>query len=108
MPGYWNIFHSCILNICVNHFAVGIWLENFIAKFYHLNVENPIFFHVFDPKWVEVVQLKGNFGVIGKPIPTFKQAVHWSDFDILKTVFSQIDKTWWKTQVRQRGQFGNT
>ena len=41
------------------------------------------FFHVFDPPNGEKGSSWGaDFGVVGKPIPTFLIAVHWSHFDI--------------------------
>jgi len=51
-----------------------------------MKVENAIFrdFFVFDPSLQMLVasQVRANIVVVGKPIPTFPIAVHWSDFDI--------------------------
>ena len=53
--------------------------KNFTAEFYHLKVVKPIFafFHVFDPpNRVKGSSWGADFGVVGKPIPTFLIAVH--------------------------------
>jgi len=53
--------------------------RNFTANFYHLKVENRIFYNnlIFQPAYEEKRSNWGaNFGFVGKPIPTFLIAVH--------------------------------
>jgi len=51
-----------------------------------------------------MANLGGNLGVVGKPIPTFLIAVHWSHFDIY--IFLQTEKTYWKNVIFIGGHFG--
>ena len=54
--------------------------KNFTTEFYHLKVVKPIFgvfFRVFDPlNGGKGSSWGADFGVVGKPIPTFLIAVH--------------------------------
>ena len=87
MHRFWKFFHWCLPDICANNFAAGSFrsekLHSRLLSFETGKTHFSRFFHVSDPP----IGGKGSswgadFGVVGKPIPTFLIAVHWSHFDI--------------------------
>ena len=89
MHRFWKCFHWCLPDICANNFTAGsFWSEKLhrrVLSFERSKTHFSRFFHVYDPS---NGGKESNWGlilvslVVGKPIPTFLIAVHWSNFDI--------------------------
>ena len=66
-----------------------------------------VFFHVFDPpNWGNGSSWGADFGVVGKPIPTFLIPVYWSHFDISLRFRTNRLNIVNKRDFRRGGHFG--
>ena len=87
MHRFRKFFHWCLPDICANYFVPGSFrsekLHSRVLSFESGKTHFSRFFHVFDPpNGGKGSSWGADFSVVGKPIPTFLIAVHWSHFDI--------------------------
>ena len=111
MHRFRKFFHWCLPDICANNFASeSYWSEELhprVLSFESGKTHFSRFFHVFDPpNGGKGSSWGADFGVVGKPIPTFLIAVHWSHFDISVRFLTNRLNIAKKTRFSSGGHFG--
>jgi len=93
--------------MCTINFAAGsCYPRNVTSECCHLNLSEKSNFarivHVLNKMRILCV----NFGFVGKPIPTFLVAFHWSYFNISNGFLTNLQNITTKTRFSSRDNFG--